>query len=61
MMGDYLLSTLDNWPYTPLIDNICLFCGIADRERFSWFCSDFCEAEYASDKANQLNLCEMLK
>lgn len=47
------------WPDRPLIDNICLSCGIADRERFSWFCSDTCESEYDFNESTQLNLCEM--
>ena len=55
------LDAVEIWPAAPLIDNICLFCGVADRERFSWFCSDFCEAGYAFDESCQLNLCEMVQ
>ncbi len=56
---DRTLKGLD-WPEKPLIDMICLYCGIADRMRCSWFCSGFCEDSYVLDEASQLNLCEMV-
>lgn len=54
------VDSIQNWPAAPLMDGICLFCGIASRRRHSWFCTDFCEAGYASDESCQLNLCEMV-
>ncbi len=54
------VESVENWPSAPLVDDICLFCGITDRRRHSWFCSGYCEASYALDEVCQLNLCEMV-
>ena len=37
------------WPNKPEPNDGCLYCHIAKRKRFSWFCRIECENEYIKE------------
>lgn len=48
---DELLASMI-WPTKPTKGNMCLLCGIAKRQRHSWFCRVECEDVYIERKNN---------